>query len=73
MEVWEALYPTNDVASRALRGRPTDGGHALGLFPSVWKDLGITGKGVVVGILDSGVNDAPMSGGYPGHEALVGK
>src|SRR6185436_10403496 len=36
------------------------------------KDLGITGRGVVVGILDTGVNDEPDNA-YPGHESLRGK
>lgn len=30
------------------------------------------GQGIVVAILDSGINDA-TSGGYPGHEALIGR
>jgi len=43
-------------------------------FPSVQDDLGITGKGVVVGILDTGVNDAPdLITGFPGHESFAGK
>ncbi len=63
------FYAVNDVATRALRGRPSPE-----LFPSVWADLGLTGVGVTVGILDSGVNDeADPSTGYPGHESLSGK
>lgn len=37
-----------------------------GVFPAA------DGHGIVVGILDTGVNDAP-SGGYPGHESLIGR
>jgi len=74
VEAWQVMYPFNDNATRTLRARDAAGGvgSAAGLFPSVWKDLGYTGKGVVVGILDSGVNDA-ADGPYPGHESLRGK
>ena len=72
VEGWQPMYPFNDNATRTLRARDSQGGVGTGLFPSVWKDLGITGRSVVVGILDSGVNDAP-DGGYPGHQSLVGK
>lgn len=42
------------------------------VFPT-WRGVGGgTGHGVVVGILDTGVNDAP-SGTYPGHESLLGR
>ena len=73
VEAWQVMYATNDNATRTLRARDAAGGVGHGMFPSVWKDYGYTGKGVVVGILDSGVNDAPMAGGYPGHESLRGK
>jgi hypothetical protein len=68
VETIPIMYPTNDIATRVLRAR--DSGSAL--FPSVWKNLGVTGKGVTVAILDTGVNDA-ASGPYPGHESLRGK
>jgi subtilisin family serine protease len=67
IETIPIMYPVNDVAARTLRARESDA-----LFPSVWQDLGVTGKGIVVAILDTGVNDAPM-GAYPGHESLRGK
>jgi hypothetical protein len=67
VETIPILYPVNDIATRTLRAR--DSGE---LFPSVWRDLGVTGRGAVVGILDTGVNDE-ASGPYPGHEAFVGK
>ena len=42
------------------------------VFPT-WRGVGGgSGHGVVVGILDTGVNDQP-SGGYPGHESLLGR
>src|SRR5687767_8207568 len=64
------MYAVNDVATRALRAR--DSGNTL--FPNVWGHVGATGRGIVVAILDSGVNDEadPMTG-YPGHESLRGK
>jgi len=73
VEAWQVMYTTNDNATRALRARASEGGIGAGLFPSVWKDLGITGRGVVVGILDTGVNDSADASGYPGHESLIGK
>jgi len=72
VEAWQPMYAFNDNATRTLRARDADGGVGAGMFPSVWKDLGITGKGVVVGILDSGVNDGPDAA-YPGHQSLLGK
>ena len=70
VETIPMMYATNDVATRTLRAR--DSGNQL--FPSVWKDLGVTGRGIVVAILDTGVNDAAdPSTGYPGHESLRGK
>src|SRR5262249_31646294 len=42
------------------------------VFPT-WRGVGGgSGHGVVVGILDTGVNDA-ATGGYPGHESLIGR
>jgi subtilisin family serine protease len=64
------LYPMNNNATR------TSGVKESGFmrFPSVHEHLNITGRGVVVSILDTGVNDAhdPLTG-YPGHESLIGK
>lgn len=68
VETIPILYAVNDVATRTLRARDSGGE----LFPSVWRDLGVAGRGVVVGILDTGVNDAAF-GPYPGHEAFAGK
>jgi subtilisin family serine protease len=64
------MYAKNDNANKA------SGAVASGYkrFPSVHENLGITGRGVVVGILDTGVNDEPdIITGYPGHESFVGK
>ncbi|MFQ3234844.1 MAG: subtilisin family serine protease [Paraglaciecola sp.] len=64
------MYATNNNANKASGVVASD----YKRFPSVHENLGITGKGVVVGILDTGVNDAPDSiTGYPGHESLAGK
>jgi subtilisin family serine protease len=74
VECVEVLYAFNDIATRTLRARDAAGGtgSGTGLFPSVWRNVGVTGRGVVVGILDTGVNDAPDNA-YPGHESLLGK
>ena len=70
IETIPIMYAVNDVATRALRAR--DSGNQL--FPSTWRHLGATGKGIVVAILDTGVNDdADPNVGYPGHESLRGK
>jgi Subtilase family/Putative Ig domain/FlgD Ig-like domain len=70
VETIPMMYAVNDVATRTLRAR--DSGNQL--FPSVWKELGVTGRGIVVAILDTGVNDeADPNTGYPGHESLRGK
>ncbi len=68
VETIPMMYPVNDVATQALRGRPS--GNEL--FPNAWNHLGATGKGSVVAILDTGVND-DVDGPYPGHESLRGK
>ncbi len=70
IETIPALYPVNDIATQVLRARASGGK----LFPSVWGNAGITGKGVAVAILDTGVNDeADSASGFPGHESLRGK
>lgn len=70
IETIPMLYAVNDIATRVLRARDSDGQ----LYPSVWRDLGVTGRGVVVAILDTGVNDeADSTVGYVGHESLRGK
>ncbi len=69
VETIPIFYAVNDVASRALRGRDS-----RALFPGVWTHTGVTGRGVTVAIMDTGVNDAAdANSGYPGHESLLGK
>ncbi len=67
IETIPIFYAVNDNATRLLRARASAAAH-----PSVWKHLGFTGEGVVVGIVDTGVNDE-ADGSYPGHESLRGK
>lgn len=67
VETIPIFYAVNDNATRVLRAR-----ESATHFPSVWKDLGFTGRGVVVAIMDTGVNDE-ANGSYPGHESLRGK
>ncbi|MEO5988094.1 MAG: S8 family serine peptidase [Candidatus Eisenbacteria bacterium] len=67
VETIPIFYAVNDNATRVMRAR-----ESAAHFPSVWKDLGFTGRGVVVAIMDTGVNDA-ADGSYPGHESLRGK
>lgn len=71
IETIPIYYRMNDISTRTLRARDSGGK----LFPSVWQHLGVTGKNVVIGIIDTGVNDAPdsVNTGYPGHESLRGK
>ena len=70
IETIPILYATNDIATESLRARDSGGK----LFPSAWTDLGVTGRGVTVAILDTGVNDeADGTTSYPGHESLKGK
>lgn len=70
VEAIPMVYPVNNVAVRASGVSAGD----FQRFPTVHEHLGITGCGVVVSILDTGVNDAtdPVTG-FPGHEALAGK
>ena len=75
VEAVPMMYKVNAIATRTTRVRDSRGYRFLEdetYFPSVRADLGLAGDGIVVAILDTGVNDAP-SGGYPGHVSLQGK
>lgn len=70
IEVVPNMFAVNDNAVKSLGVA----GSGYELFPSVTDDLKVTGRGVVIAILDTGVNDAPDPvTGYPGHESLIGK
>lgn len=69
VEALEMMYLVNNIATKTSGATDSNFRH----FPSVQKNLGFTGKGVVVSILDTGVNDTPQPSGYPGHEAFTGK
>src|SRR5437867_4173829 len=71
-------YATNHYGTRVVRARDSRGlakAENYVLFPSVRQDLGFDGTGVVIAILDTGVNDDVdmANAGYPGHESLRGK
>lgn len=70
VEAIPMVYSTNDVA--AATGGVFDATDEV--FPSVREHLGLTGRDVVVSILDTGVNDEPDAvTGYPGHASLMGR
>lgn len=71
-------YALNHYGSRVVRARDSRGLAAsenFMLFPSVRTNLGLDGTGVVIAVLDTGVNDDAdqVNPGYPGHESLHGK
>jgi subtilisin family serine protease len=71
-------YATNHYGSRVVRARDSRGLSAAEnyvLFPSARENLGLDGTGIVIAILDTGVNDDvdQANPGYPGHESLRGK
>lgn len=64
------MYPMNNNAIETSGVRQSN----FQRFPTVWEHLGISGKDIVVSVLDTGVNDAPDNlTGYPGHESLIGR
>ena len=68
IEAVSLMYPLNWRSERALGIRSGRGG----AYPTLDAFSSLTGNGVVVGVLDTGINDAP-SGLYPGHEDVIGK
>jgi hypothetical protein len=71
-------YATNHYGSRVVRSRDSRGlakAENYALFPSVRQELGFDGTGIVIAILDTGVNDDVdvANPDYPGHESLRGK
>jgi hypothetical protein len=56
----QAVFPTWETFGTSASGPPVGGATTA------------TGQGEVIAILDTGINDA-TDGGYPGHEALVGR
>lgn len=77
VEAIPMVYAFNHWGARVLRARDSRGlgsSQDFVLFPSA-EDLGIDGSGIVIGVLDTGVNDVvdDLNPAYPGHESLVGK
>ena len=68
VEAVPILYPVVREGAASIGARdPRDE-----VFPT-WSGMGgALGQGVVVAILDTGINDA-AEGGYPGHESLTGR
>ena len=78
VEAVPMYYAFNHYGARVVRARDSRGLGASQnyvLFPSARAELGLDGTGVVVAILDTGVNDAQdsVNAGYPGHESVRGK
>jgi hypothetical protein len=78
IEAIPMVYATNHYGSRVVRARDSRGlkkSQNYTLFPSARQELGLDGTGIVVAVLDTGVNDDqdPFNGDYPGHESLRGK
>jgi subtilisin family serine protease len=70
VEAVEMMYAFNNVATKTSGVTPSQ----FRRFPTVHENLGITGRNIVVGVLDTGVNDAPDAlTGFPGHESFAGK
>jgi hypothetical protein len=78
VEAVPVTYALNHYGSRVVRARDSRGLAAsenYALFPSARQDLGLDGTGVVIAILDTGINDDAdqVNPLYPGHESLKGK
>lgn len=71
-------YTANHYGARVVRARDSRGlagAENYVLFPSAREELRVDGSGIVIAILDTGVNDDvdSVNSGYPGHESLKGK
>jgi serine protease AprX len=78
VEAVPVFYAANHYGARVVRSRDSRGIAAsenYALFPSARQELGLDGTGVVVAILDTGINDDTdqINPLYPGHESLRGK
>jgi subtilisin family serine protease len=78
VEAIPMVYRLNHYGSRVVRARDATGlkkAENTALFPSVRGAYGIDGTGIVVAILDTGVNDEPdqLNPNFPGHESVAGK
>lgn len=70
VEAVEMMYAMNNIAVRTSGAKES----RFRRFPTVQGNLALDGSGVVVSILDTGVNDqADDLTKFPGHEALAGK
>lgn len=59
VDLQESMSSTNEMGNKA------SGIRSVGQNLGVWQDFGLTGKGIVIAILDTGVDE--------GHECLAGK
>lgn len=78
VEAVPMVYAANHWGSRVVRARDSRGLTAsedYAMFPSARAELGLDGTGIVIGVLDTGVNDDvdEINADYPGHESLNGK
>ncbi len=55
----ELFYPALDISTGAVKARPSD------MYHNVWEELGYTGRGINIAMLDTGVDD--------GHETFQGR
>lgn len=68
VEAVPVLYPLGEPDAASIGVRDATGR----IFPTWATAGGGGGEGVVVAILDTGINDAPVDA-YPGHQALIGR
>lgn len=70
VEAVEMMYAVNNIAVRSSGAKDS----RFQQFPTVQGNLALDGSGVVVAILDTGVNDqADHLTTFPGHESFTGK